>query len=96
MIEDALDQEEAPIRGASTIPMQTAKNLFLWNSRSYVRKGLEIPLAMAIDFAWPKRRVLEVYLNIAEWGEGLYGAEAAARFPRTSRPSCSPTRRSTC
>jgi monofunctional biosynthetic peptidoglycan transglycosylase len=59
--------------------MQTAKNLFLWNSRSYIRKGLEIPLALAIDFAWPKRRVLEVYLNIAEWGEGLYGAEAAAR-----------------
>jgi monofunctional biosynthetic peptidoglycan transglycosylase len=78
-LQDVLDDEGGPSRGASTITMQTAKNLFLWNSRSYVRKAIEIPLAAAIDFAWPKRRVLEVYLNIAEWGEGLYGAEAAAR-----------------
>jgi monofunctional biosynthetic peptidoglycan transglycosylase len=78
-LQDVMDDPEGPARGASTITMQTAKNLFLWNSRSYIRKGLEIPLALAIDFAWPKRRVLEVYLNIAEWGEGLYGAEAAAR-----------------
>jgi len=74
-----MEEDDGPSRGASTITMQTAKNLFLWNSRSYVRKGLEIPLALAIDFAWPKRRVMEVYLNIAEWGEGLYGAEAAAQ-----------------
>lgn len=66
-------------RGASTIPMQTAKNLFLWPSRSYLRKAIEIPLAVEIDFLWPKRRILEVYLNIAQWGEGTYGAEAAAR-----------------
>jgi len=78
-LQDVMDDSEGPARGASTITMQTAKNLFLWNSRSYIRKGMEIPLALAIDFAWPKRRVLEVYLNIAEWGEGLYGAEAAAR-----------------
>ncbi|MDP2357259.1 MAG: monofunctional biosynthetic peptidoglycan transglycosylase [Beijerinckiaceae bacterium] len=78
-LRDVMDDPEGPARGASTITMQTAKNLFLWNSRSYIRKGMEIPLALAIDFAWPKRRVLEVYLNIAEWGEGLYGAEAAAR-----------------
>lgn len=78
-LQDVMDDADGPARGASTITMQTAKNLFLWNSRSYIRKGMEIPLAMAIDFAWPKRRVLEVYLNIAEWGEGLYGAEAAAR-----------------
>lgn len=71
--------EDGPSRGASTIPMQTAKNLFLWPSRSYIRKGIEIPLAMLIDFAWPKRRILEVYLNIAEWGDGIFGAEAAAR-----------------
>ena len=74
-----MDDEDGPSRGASTITMQTAKNLFLWNSRSYVRKGIEIPLAMALDAVWPKRRVLEVYLNVAEWGEGLFGAEAAAR-----------------
>jgi monofunctional biosynthetic peptidoglycan transglycosylase len=71
--------EDGPSRGASTIAMQTAKNLFLWPSRSYIRKALEIPLALAIDLAWPKRRVLEVYLNIAEWGEGVFGVEAAAR-----------------
>ncbi len=60
--------------------MQTAKNLFLWPSRSFIRKGIEIPLALLLNRAgWPKRRVLEVYLNIAEWGDGLFGAEAAAR-----------------
>ncbi|WP_414644283.1 monofunctional biosynthetic peptidoglycan transglycosylase [Bosea sp. (in: a-proteobacteria)] len=74
-----LDDEDGPSRGASTLTMQTAKNVFLWPGRSYVRKGLEIPLAMAIDFAWPKQRVIEVYLNVAEWGEGLFGAEAAAQ-----------------
>jgi len=68
-----------PSRGASTIPMQTAKNLFLWPSRSYLRKGLEIPLALLLDLVWAKRRILEVYLNIAEWGDGIFGAEAAAR-----------------
>jgi monofunctional biosynthetic peptidoglycan transglycosylase len=71
---------DGPSRGASTIPMQTAKNLFLWPSRSYIRKGIEIPLALLIDLAWPKRRIMEVYLNLAEWGEGIFGAEAAARF----------------
>jgi monofunctional biosynthetic peptidoglycan transglycosylase len=71
--------EDGPSRGASTITMQTAKNLFLWPGRSAIRKGLEIPLAMLIDRAWGKRRVLEVYLSIAEWGNGLFGAEAAAR-----------------
>jgi monofunctional biosynthetic peptidoglycan transglycosylase len=71
--------EDGPSRGASTITMQTAKNLFLWPGRSAIRKGLEIPLAMVIDRAFGKRRVLEVYLNIAEWGDGVFGAEAAAR-----------------
>jgi monofunctional biosynthetic peptidoglycan transglycosylase len=71
--------EDGPSRGASTITMQAAKNLFLWPQRSTVRKGLEIPLALALDRAWGKRRVLEVYLNIAEWGDRLFGAEAAAR-----------------
>ncbi len=74
-----LEDEDGPSRGASTLTMQTAKNVFLWPGRSYVRKGLEIPLAMAIDLAWPKQRIIEVYLNVAEWGDGLYGAEAAAQ-----------------
>jgi monofunctional biosynthetic peptidoglycan transglycosylase len=71
--------EDGPARGASTITMQTAKNLFLWPQRSAIRKALEIPLALIIDRVWSKKRVLEVYLNIAEWGRGLFGAEAAAR-----------------
>ena len=74
-----LQDEDGPSRGASTLTMQTAKNLFLWPSRSYLRKGLELPMALAIDLAWPKRRVIEVYLNIAEWGDGVFGAEAAAQ-----------------
>ncbi|WP_441472646.1 monofunctional biosynthetic peptidoglycan transglycosylase [Bosea sp. RAF48] len=74
-----LDDEDGPSRGASTLTMQTAKNVFLWPGRSYIRKGLEIPLALAIDFAWGKQRVIEVYLNVAEWGHGLFGAEAAAQ-----------------
>jgi monofunctional glycosyltransferase len=66
-------------RGASTIPMQVAKNLFLWPSRSYARKALEFPLALWIDAVWSKRRTLEIYLNIVEWGPGVFGAEAAAQ-----------------
>ena len=77
VIEDA--DEDGPSRGASTIPMQVAKNLFLWPSRSYLRKGMEIPLALVIDLAWSKRRLLENYLNIVELGDGVFGAEAAAR-----------------
>jgi monofunctional glycosyltransferase len=65
--------------GASTITQQTAKNLFLWNGRSWIRKILEAPLTVWLEIVWPKRRILEVYLNIAEWGPGIYGAEAAAR-----------------
>lgn len=69
---------DGPARGASTITMQLARNLFLWQGRSYMRKGLEIPLALLIELTWPKRRILEVYLNVAEWGDGVFGAEAAA------------------
>ena len=65
--------------GGSTITMQTAKNLFLWPDRSPVRKALEFPLTLLIEALWPKQRILEVYLNIVEWGDGIYGAEAAAR-----------------
>jgi len=67
-------------RGGSTISMQVVKNLFLWPSRSYVRKAIEIPLAYSIETLWSKRRILEIYLNIAEWGPGIFGAEAAARY----------------
>lgn len=66
-------------RGASTITMQVAKNLFLWPSKSYVRKALELPLTLSIEALWSKSRILEVYLNIAEWGPGVFGVEAAAR-----------------
>src|SRR5579862_3440951 len=68
-------------RGASTITQQTAKNLFLWQGRSIIRKALEIPLAIWLNLVLPKRRVLEIYLNIAQWGpNGEFGAEAGARF----------------
>jgi monofunctional biosynthetic peptidoglycan transglycosylase len=68
-------------RGASTITQQTAKNLFLWQGRSYVRKALEIPLALWLNLVLPKRRILEIYLNIAELGpNGEFGAEAGSRF----------------
>jgi len=66
-------------RGASTITMQVAKNLFLLPAKSYVRKLIELPLTFAIELAWPKARILEVYLNIVEWGPGIFGAEAASK-----------------
>ncbi|PZQ19245.1 MAG: monofunctional biosynthetic peptidoglycan transglycosylase [Ancylobacter novellus] len=71
---------DGPGRGASTITMQVAKNLFLWQGGAYLRKPLEIALALWIDLVWSKRRIMEVYLNIAEWGpDGTFGAEAGAR-----------------
>lgn len=66
-------------RGASTISQQVAKNMFLWPDRSWLRKGLESYFTALIEFMWPKRRIMEAYLNIAEWGDGAFGAEAAAR-----------------
>src|SRR4029077_8113348 len=81
----ALNQHSHKVRGASTISQQVAKNLFLWSGRSYVRKGLEAYFTVLIEGCWPKRRILEIYLNIAEFGHGTYGAEAAAqRFFRKS------------
>jgi monofunctional biosynthetic peptidoglycan transglycosylase len=78
-LEDADDISEA--RGVSTITQQVAKNLFLWQGRSFVRKALEAPLALWIDVVLPKWRVLEIYLNIAEWGpRGQFGAEAGSRY----------------
>lgn len=76
VVEAALEGEST--RGASTITMQTAKNLFLWGGRSYARKAMEIPLAIWIDLVIPKDRLMEIYLNVAEWGDGIYGIGAAA------------------
>nr|WP_282588019.1 monofunctional biosynthetic peptidoglycan transglycosylase [Lichenifustis flavocetrariae] len=78
-IDSVLHDPDGPSRGASTITMQTAKNLFLWPGRSYIRKGLEIPTALGLEKIWSKREILQAYLNIAEWGDGIFGAEAAAR-----------------
>lgn len=74
------------VRGASTITMQTARNTFLWHDKNWIRKGLEVYFTYLIDFIWGKERVLEVYVNIIEWGGGIYGAEAAAEkyFRRTA------------
>ena len=67
------------LRGASTVTMQTARNIVLWPGGGFVRKAYEAYVALLMDLMWPKRRIMEVYLNIAEWGPGVYGAEAAAR-----------------
>ncbi len=81
-IEKALahnERHESRIRGASTLSQQTAKNLFLWDGRSWLRKGLEAGLTVGIETVWSKKRILTVYLNVAEFGEGVFGVEAAAR-----------------
>lgn len=65
--------------GASTITMQCARNVFLWQGRNYIRKGLEVAFTYLMEFFWGKRRILEVYINVIEWGDGIYGVEAAAR-----------------
>ena len=74
----SLNQHSHRVRGASTISQQVAKNLFLWSGHSYLRKGIEAYFTVLIEACWPKRRILEVYLNLAEFGLGTYGAEAAA------------------
>ncbi len=88
-IRQALDERAKGqgLRGASTITQQTAKNAFLWNGGGFARKGVEAWFATLIDFTWGKRRVMEHYLNLAEWGDGLFGAEAAAqgRFGKSAR-----------
>ena len=80
-IEGALqrNREGKGTYGASTLSMQTAKNAFLWPARSWVRKGAEAYFTLLIEIFWSKRRIAEIYLNIAEWGPGIYGAEAAAQ-----------------
>jgi monofunctional biosynthetic peptidoglycan transglycosylase len=80
-IQDAMEDAERGrrLRGASTISQQVAKNIFLWPGRSYIRKGLEAYFTVLIEALWPKRRILEVYLNVAEFGDGLFGVEAASQ-----------------
>ncbi|MGB7334774.1 MAG: monofunctional biosynthetic peptidoglycan transglycosylase [Salaquimonas sp.] len=77
VIDNALDGEKT--RGASTLAMQTVKNLFLWPHRSFLRKVFEVPYAIFADLIWSKRRLMELYINIAEWDEGVFGVEAASR-----------------
>lgn len=86
---DALQKQgkKRRLRGASTITQQVARNLFLWPGRSYVRKGLEAYFTILIEFLWPKRRILEVYLNVVEFGDGTYGVSAAARTFFGKRPA---------
>lgn len=73
------NQESAHIRGASTISQQVAKNMFLWSDRSWIRKGLEAWFTLLIEALWPKQRILEVYLNVAQFGDAVFGVEAAAQ-----------------
>lgn len=80
-IDNALERRRrgGKLRGASTLTQQVAKNLFLWNGRSFIRKGLEVYLTGLLELLLSKDRILDLYLNLAEWGDGVYGAEAAAR-----------------
>ncbi len=75
-VEDWQDGDR--LRGASTISQQLAKNLFLWSGQNWLRKGLEVPLTFALETFWSKQRILEVYLNVVEFGDGVYGVEAAS------------------
>lgn len=88
-IRDAWDdfQEGRRLRGASTISQQVAKNLFLWTGRSFVRKGLEAYFTLLIEITWPKRRILEVYLNIAQFGKSVFGVDQASEIFFSKPPS---------
>jgi monofunctional biosynthetic peptidoglycan transglycosylase len=89
-VSNVVDEDEAA-HGGSTLSMQTAKNLFLWHGFSYIRKPIEIPLAITLDNLWGKRRVMDTYLNVAEFGRGVFGAEAASRrYFRKSAANLSP------
>lgn len=86
-INDALEQRQrGRVRGASTISQQVAKNLFLWPGQSWLRKGIEAYFTVLIEAVWPKRRILEVYLNVAEFGRGVYGVGAASDVFFRKRP----------
>ncbi|SCC34764.1 monofunctional biosynthetic peptidoglycan transglycosylase [Gilliamella bombicola] len=89
------NQNSKKIRGASTITQQVAKNIFLWPSRSWVRKGFESWFTLWIELTWPKQRILEVYLNSVEWDEGVFGVEAASRhYFNVSASQLTPTQAS--
>jgi monofunctional biosynthetic peptidoglycan transglycosylase len=89
VVEDVVEEDTS--HGGSTITMQTTKNLFLWMNLPYLRKPIEVPLALLIDTVWSKRRIMENYLNVAEFGKGVFGAEAAARhYFRKSAKRLSP------
>ncbi|MBN1379086.1 MAG: monofunctional biosynthetic peptidoglycan transglycosylase [Gammaproteobacteria bacterium] len=87
MIADAMEESSDKRRGASTISQQVAKNLYLWSGHSYIRKGIEAWFTVLIETLWPKERILEVYLNIAEFGRGIYGVGAASRRLFGKKPS---------
>lgn len=88
-IADAVEDrfEGKSTRGASTITQQVVKNLFLWPGQSFVRKALEAPMTLLLELVWPKRRILEVYLNVAEFSDGVYGVDAACRLAFGKAPS---------
>jgi monofunctional biosynthetic peptidoglycan transglycosylase len=93
-LQKAVDAHEKGkrLRGASTISQQVAKNVFLWSGRSFVRKGLEAYFTVLVELMWPKRRILEVYLNVAEMGSGVFGVEAASqRFFRKPAAKLTPS-----
>ena len=87
-IRDSLDEggDGEPARGASTITQQVVKNLFLWSGRSFVRKGIEAYLTVVLEIAWSKRRILEIYLNVAEFGPGIFGVGAASNAYFSKQP----------
>ena len=90
VVSDVVEDDDAS-HGGSTISMQTVKNLFLWHGFSYIRKPIEIPLALGLDSVWGKRRMMDTYLNVAEFGRGVFGAEAASRrYFRKSAANLSP------
>jgi monofunctional glycosyltransferase len=80
MLKAELTGDDSALRGGSTISMQVVKNLYLWPGKNLVRKGLEVAITLPMELLWSKRRILEIYLNIAEWGPGIFGAEAASQF----------------
>lgn len=88
-IQKAIDEYERgqDLRGASTITQQVAKNLYLWAEQSYIRKGIEAYFAVLIELLWPKQRILEIYLNIVEFGDGIYGVQTAAEHYLNTTPA---------
>jgi monofunctional glycosyltransferase len=80
MLKAELTGDDSALRGGSTISMQVVKNLYLWPGKHLVRKGLEVAITLPMEVLWSKRRIMEIYLNIAEWGPGVFGAEAASQF----------------